>query len=198
LIHVVADNDVYLQNLNNQSRDKTLKNNVLAKIHTLLGEALGRAMLNFRPLENNYIESVQDITCAVQEVSKKNITIVVLMRAGLYLGQGVRNILDNDDQCFLLSNNVEDIDLAYIDGRDVIIVDSVINSGKTMVQYIHSLHTAKSITCISIVMQEKFKLIAGQLPHILFLTSRISENSYVGKGTTDTGNRLFGTIKESI
>lgn len=117
------------------------------------------------------------------------------MRAGLYVGQGVRNILDSDDQVFILSNNVDDIELIYIDGRDVIIVDSVINTGETIINYINSFQSAKSVSCISIVMQSLFKKTADQYPNVLFLTSRVSENYYIGKGATDTGNRLFGTIK---
>ena len=42
--------------------------------------------------------------------------------------------------------------------------------------------------------------LAQAWPAVNFLFARVSENQYVGKGTTDTGNRLFGTtriIKES-
>ncbi len=36
-------------------------------------------------------------------------------------------------------------------------------------------------------------LIAEVHPDVLFYFARLSHNSYVGKGGTDKGNRLFGT-----
>ncbi len=194
MIHIVSENNAYLQTLNSKSRNKELRNNELASLHTQIGEVLGQAMLNFRPIVSGFIKTVQDIDCTIQEVSRKNITIVVLMRADLYVGQGVRNILDSDDQVYLLSNTVDDVDLDYIRNRDIVIVDSVINSGKTIIKYIDSFKDAKSISCISIVMQSRFTDIAKKYSDILFLTSRISDNYYIGAGAIDTGNRLFGTV----
>lgn len=194
MIHIVSENNAYLQTLNGKSRNKELRNNKLASLHTQIGEVLGQAMLNFRPTESGFIKTVQNIDCTIQKVSRKNITIVVLMRAGLYVGQGVRNILDSDDQVYLLSNTVDDVDLVYIRNRDIVIVDSVINSGKTIIKYIDYFKDAKSISCISIVMQSRFTDIAKKYSDILFLTSRVSDNYYIGAGAIDTGNRLFGTI----
>lgn len=194
MIHIVSENNAYLQTLNGKSRNKELRNNKLASLHTQIGEVLGQAMLNFRPTESGFIKTVQNIDCTIQKVSRKNITIVVLMRAGLYVGQGVRNILDSDDQVYLLSNTVDDVDLVYIRNRDIVIVDSVINSGKTIIKYIDYFKDAKSISCISIVMQSRFTDIAKKYLDILFLTSRVSDNYYIGAGAIDTGNRLFGTI----
>jgi hypothetical protein len=39
--------------------------------------------------------------------------------------------------------------------------------------------------------------LAQTWPAVIFLFARVSENQYVGKGTTDTdtGNRLFGTTR---
>lgn len=194
MIRVVSENNAYLQNLNNQSRNKELRNNKLALLHTNIGEVLGQEMLNFRPTEGGFIKTAQDIDCTIQKVNRENITIVVLMRAGLYVGQGVRNILDSEDQIYLISNGIYDINFGYIKNRDVIIVDSVINSGETIIKYIDSFKDAKSISCISIVMQSQFKNLAKEYSDILFLTSRVSDNYYVGVGATDTGNRLFGTV----
>lgn len=43
-------------------------------------------------------------------------------------------------------------------------------------------------------MQDGFRaVIDEQYPKLDFIVSRTSANSYVGKGQTDTGNRLFGT-----
>lgn len=194
MIHIISENNAYLQTLNGKSRNKELRNNKLASLHTQIGEVLGQAMLNFRPTESGFIKTVQNIDCTIQKVSRKNITIVVLMRAGLYVGQGVRNILDSDDQVYLLSNTVDDVDLVYIRNRDIVIVDSVINSGRTIIKYIDYFKDAKSISCISIVMQSRFTDIAKKYSDILFLTSRVSDNYYIGAGAIDTGNRLFGTI----
>jgi len=40
---------------------------------------------------------------------------------------------------------------------------------------------------------EQGNSIAADHPDVLFYFARLSHNSYVGKGGTDTGNRLFGT-----
>ena len=40
---------------------------------------------------------------------------------------------------------------------------------------------------------EQANSIATDYPDVMFYFARLSHNSYVGKGGTDTGNRLFGT-----
>lgn len=71
MIHIVSENNAYLQTLNGKSRNKELRNNELASLHTQIGEVLGQAMLNFRPIVSGFIKTVQDIDCTIQEVSRK-------------------------------------------------------------------------------------------------------------------------------
>jgi uracil phosphoribosyltransferase len=79
-------------------------------------------------------------------------------------------------------------------------VDSVVNSGKTVlefVQRIRNLDATIRIVVIAGVAQAQFvsgdglaKALAlhGKLTLIAL---RLSENKFTGSGTTDTGNRLF-------
>jgi uracil phosphoribosyltransferase len=116
------------------------------------------------------------------------------MRAGLYIAEGVRQLLGDNHHIYLLSNNPNDVIDSFISGRNVVIIDSVINSGQTLMAYLNVFKSANSLTVIALVMQEKCKLVIEHLyPDVNFIISRVSQNSYVGAGQTDTGNRLFGT-----
>ena len=48
------------------------------------------------------------------------------------------------------------------------------------------------VTC-SVMPDTTVEIISQKYPEISFYIFRISSNKYVGKGKTDTGNRLFGT-----
>lgn len=84
----------------------------------------------------------------------------------------------------------------------MILVDSVVNNGKTVVefvQHIRTLHLTVRILVIAGVVQAD-SLTKGALTQILsvdfnvgLIALRLSDNKYTGKGTTDTGNRLFNT-----
>lgn len=93
---------------------------------------------------------------------------------------------------------------------DVIIVDSVINEGRSVRSILHCLQGLVSDACsetddasnnnrvrfyvLTAVMQKGASLqLPQEFPSVCFLTLRLSENKYKGRGGTDTGNRLFGT-----
>ncbi|KAI8624182.1 uracil phosphoribosyltransferase-domain-containing protein [Xylariaceae sp. FL1651] len=74
----------------------------------------------------------------------------------------------------------------YVDGQQtVILVDSIVNSGKTAVefaQHISALHLTVRIVVITAVI----------------ISLRLSDNNFVGRGTTDMGNRFFNTAKKFL
>jgi hypothetical protein len=80
----------------------------------------------------------------------------------------------------------------------------VINSGGTVAKYIARIRTQDEIVpilVVSIVMQEHAFRHRGLGAHALddnleFVSLSLSANSYVGKGKTDTGNRLFNTTSK--
>ena len=52
---------------------------------------------------------------------------------------------------------------------------------------------AEKIIVATLIMQKDAMRISDQYSNITFYALRISENKYTGKGSTDTGNRLFNT-----
>jgi uracil phosphoribosyltransferase len=94
--------------------------------------------------------------------------------------------------------------------QTIIIVDSVINQGEsirrslnTLQEIMVTLATSNSqsgdllpqVMVLTTVMQAKASvMLPREFPRVRFFSLRISQNQYTGKGGTDTGNRLFGTI----
>ena len=86
---------------------------------------------------------------------------------------------------------------------NIIIVDSVINSGKSIERAIEGIvqiakkanpNLTLTLYVLAGVMQEQAATrLPSKYPRVRFLALRVSENQYVGQGGTDTGNRLFGT-----
>jgi uracil phosphoribosyltransferase len=81
-------------------------------------------------------------------------------------------------------------------------VDSVVNSGKTVVQFVEhvrNLHATIRIVVIAGVVQAQSvsrdspaQVLARQ-GKLALIALRLSDNKFTGRGTTDTGNRLFNT-----
>ena len=104
---------------------------------------------------------------------------------------------------FLHAKSPEDIARKHLeDIRTFILVDSVINSGKTVVdfvQHVWNIQGSVRIVVVAGVVQsqavDKLKLIQGprQRNRVTLVTLRLSDNKFTGKGATDTGNRLFNT-----
>jgi hypothetical protein len=83
-----------------------------------------------------------------------------------------------------------------------VMVDSVVNSGKTVVQFVQhvrDLHATIRIVVIAGVVQAQSVSEGGlgqALAHhanLSLVALRLSDNKFTGRGTTDTGNRLFNT-----
>ena len=85
----------------------------------------------------------------------------------------------------------------------VLLVDSVVNNGNTAMQFIRrvrDLHAGARIVVVAGVVQSQAvtgdKPLARALVHdanLNIVALRLSDNKYTGRGTTDTGNRLFNT-----
>lgn len=83
-----------------------------------------------------------------------DITTICILRAGLYVSLEGRLLLDDNPHQYILLNNADDISKSAIENQHVIIVDSVINSGKTLTKYLERVSEAKSSMLVSMVMQE--------------------------------------------
>jgi uracil phosphoribosyltransferase len=114
------------------------------------------------------------------------------MRAGLYAAEGVRSVF-TDSQFF----TVTEIDNNDLENKIIIVIDAVINTGKSIEKAIENLHKSKprKIFVATLIMQKDALYLSEKYSDIYFYALRVSENKYVGKGEADTGNRLFNTAK---
>jgi uracil phosphoribosyltransferase len=182
-----------VQILATQSRRADIGSTELCKIHFEMGKLLAYEMLDEFELAETEIEHVQGTRTGVELAAKNDLVIVVLMRAGLYAAEGVRSVFADSHFVLYSESDKLEIDLEH---KTVIVVDAVINTGKTIVEVVDHLKKgkAKKIIVATLVMQKEAVQLADKYANVLFYALRISENKYVGKGGTDTGNRLFNTI----
>ena len=128
-------------------------------------------------------------------------TIVALMRGGEPMASGVSDAFPL--AMFVHARDADDIKLHHLEGQlTVILVDSVVNTGKTIVesvQQVRKLHATIRIVIVAGVVQAQC-VSGGSLNQALarytklhLIALRLSETKFTGSGTTDTGNRLFNT-----
>ncbi|KAI4255969.1 MAG: hypothetical protein L6R42_006475 [Xanthoria sp. 1 TBL-2021] len=136
---------------------------------------------------------------------EKKTTIVALMRGGEPMASGVNDAFPH--AMFVHAKNPGDVKMHHLEGQlTLILVDSVINTGKSIVNFIqyvrNELHATIHIVVVAGVVQAKCvtgadggtlvqQLASFARVHIVAL--RLSETAFVGSRQTDTGNRLFNT-----
>jgi uracil phosphoribosyltransferase/adenylate kinase/phosphoserine phosphatase len=140
--------------------------------------------------------------------------IVPLMRGGEPMARGVWEAFP--DAMFLHAKEPTDVQAMHLDGKwTVILVDAVINSGASIVEFVRHIREKLSrqvrIVVVAGVMQEgaiskiveedgkavvKLGLLKTDLVgmgDVTLVALRTSVNAYSGKGPTDTGHRLFNS-----
>ena len=133
---------------------------------------------------------------------EKQTTIVALMRGGEPMAYGVSDAFPL--AMFVHARDADDIKLHHLEGQlTVILVDSVVNTGKTIVEFVRQLrklHATIRIVIVAGVVQAQCVSGGSSLNQALaryakihLIALRLSETKFTGSGTTDTGNRLFNT-----
>ena len=152
----------------------------LAAAHVRLGEKIGRHIATVFP--------------------EKNTSILVLERGGRFFGDGVYM---GAGGIFYSMNQKQD-DAPVINTERVVIVDSVINTGKSIMRIIDELKNHNPgidvIIAANVIQNEAAELFKD---YLVFAT-RLSKNSFVGvnqskqtgKTGPDTADRLFNLIKK--
>lgn len=152
----------------------------LAAAHVRLGEKIGRHIATVFP--------------------EKNTSILVLERGGRFFGDGVYM---GAGGIFYSMNQKQD-DAPVINTERVVIVDSVINTGKSIMRIIDELKNHNPgidvIIAANVIQNEAVELFKD---YLVFAT-RLSKNSFVGvnqskqtgKTGPDTADRLFNLIKK--
>jgi uracil phosphoribosyltransferase len=188
------ENENIFKILNTKSRISTLSTVELSDIHRKLGELLSYKLLEEFKIKEIEINHVQGKRVGYDLDSKERFLIIVLMRGGLYVAEGFKNIFDNKYN-FEMINSSDEIERIRrendINNTNIIIIDSVINTGNSIKEIVDLFPNDKKIYIISLVMQEKAQAIFQGYQNLIFYISRLSSNFYIGKGNIDTGNRLF-------
>jgi uracil phosphoribosyltransferase/adenylate kinase/2-hydroxy-3-keto-5-methylthiopentenyl-1-phosphate phosphatase len=126
--------------------------------------------------------------------------IVPLMRGGEPMARGVWEAFPS--AMFLHAKGATDVQAKHLEGKwTVILVDAVINSGKSIVEFVRHVRENLSrqirIVIVAGVVQEKAvaalqKDLVG-IGDVSLVALRTSERSFAGVGPTDTGHRLFNS-----
>lgn len=189
-------------------RDAALAGPALRKAHHRVGWYLGTECLtDIIGLEEYVIPHVQGHhTMGHRLLGERQTMIVPLMRGGEALAFGINDAFPL--AMFVHANHPSDITLHHLEGKTtILLVDSVVNSGKTVVEFVRhvrNLHADIRIVVVAGVIQAQSVSSGGPLAQALahfkkldFVALRLSENKFTGRGTTDTGNRLYNTTSLS-
>ncbi|KAL4923758.1 uracil phosphoribosyltransferase-domain-containing protein [Aspergillus undulatus] len=201
LYHATDTNAAKL--LSTPTRDDLIRGPPLQEFHKETGVHLARKylveLIGVEPFTMRHPQGHDvDGYCLLNE---DRTLIVGLYRGGLFLASGINKVFPKAQLTYVKEpKHVEAQHLEDI--VTVILVDDVINSGKSVVEFvrhIQGIHGTVRIIVVAGVVQDK--AVKGCSPicalassiELTVITLRLSGNKYTGKGTTDTGNRLFNT-----
>lgn len=128
-------------------------------------------------------------------------TIVALMRGGEPMAAGVADAFPL--AWFVHAKEAADVTLQHVQGQaTVILVDSVVNTGKSVVdavRHVRALHATVRIVVVAGVVQREcvsrdvLREALKDVGAVQLVTLRYSDTKFTGSRATDTGNRLFNT-----
>lgn len=120
------------------------------------------------------------------------VIILAMMRGGDPMARGVFDVFPRATYVHYVDKQTALPDLG---DRVVVVVDSVINSGRSIRAVLNRLKgkCRRVFVLAGVTHRGASAVLPVEFPTVRFYSLRISENSYVGNGATDTGDRLFGT-----
>ncbi|KAL9584468.1 MAG: hypothetical protein Q9212_002107 [Teloschistes hypoglaucus] len=142
---------------------------------------------------------------AYQLRHEKQTTIVALMRGGEPMASGVSDAFPL--AMYVHANEPGNVKQHHLETplgkqQTIILVDSVVNTGKTIVEFVQHIRNLSAdirIIVVAGVVQDKFVAgdrfadeETGKLDFTL-VALRLSSTKFTGSGPNDTGNRLFNT-----
>ncbi|EXU96518.1 phosphoribosyl transferase domain protein [Metarhizium robertsii] len=185
------------------TRNALITGPALRKAHSNIRSYLAWELLSgVLGIQEYQLQRVQGHTISGYRLKyKKTTTITVLMRGGEPMALGISNTLLS--AVFIYAKIPDDITKYHLNGqKTVILVDSVINSGRTIIQFIKHIrkeHKDIHIVVVAGVVQEgtivRGHAFAGAMQDhdVCVGALRVSSNKFVGFKGTDTGHRLFST-----
>ncbi len=173
----------------------------LARSHAALGRLLGGELVEHLELETCDIQHPQGVRQGWRIAAEETIALVPFMRAGLYVADGVREVLQRAPILHASPTRgvgLPEDELAALGELGVgtaVLIDSVVNTGASLEPVLAQLRDrGLRLFVLSLVSPTSTaERLAATWTDVQFLFARVSANQYVGKGMTDTGNRLFGT-----
>lgn len=190
------------------TRDANISGPALREAHRRIGWYLATEFItSLIGLEEYSIPHVQGhATTGHRLLREQDTTIVALMRGGEPMAFGVNEAFSL--AMFLHAKTPEDVKPHHLSNQHtIILVDSVVNNGKTVLEFrerIRGMDEGKDIHVVVVagVVQVEATGVEHELGRLLrrdgklhLVALRVSENKFTGRGGTDTGNRLFGTVR---
>ncbi|PHH91764.1 hypothetical protein CDD83_10408 [Cordyceps sp. RAO-2017] len=192
------------QLLMSPSRDASIFGPTLGKAHRNIGRYLATEHLSHvLGLEEYRIRHVQGHEISGHRLKDESQTaIIAMMRGGLGLAEGIFNVFPSTS--FVHAHSASGIQPQDLQGRSaVVLVDSVVNTGSSLLEHLQRVRQLSPKTCIVVVagvVQAKtlddghaLALALDQYDVRRLIMLRRSDNEFKGSKATDTGNRLFNT-----
>ncbi|XWX00723.1 hypothetical protein V2A60_008744 [Cordyceps javanica] len=190
--------------LMSSTRDASVTGIALRKAHLKTGKFLAlRFLAEIIGLEEFNLPHVQGHqTTGFRLAHEFQTAIIALMRGGEPMAFGINEVFPK--AMFLHAFNPENIKDYHLENKkNLILVDSVVNSGKSVMDFLHHVIRLKqdllNIIVVAGVVQEEavadghaFRAMLEQ-HRVRLVALRVSSNKFTGTKTTDTGNRLFNT-----
>ncbi|PTD08049.1 hypothetical protein HYE67_001954 [Fusarium culmorum] len=186
------------------TRDASISGPALRKAHGLVGQYLAvEFVTQLIGLQEYTIPHVQGHQTTGHRLrNEEQTSVVALMRGGEAMAFGVNMVFPQ--AMFIHASSPSDLKRHHIDQqRTIILVDSVVNSGKSLMQFIEHVHGLQAnvrIVVVAGVVQADVVVETHPLADLMrrygasLVALRLSKNKFVGTKGTDTGNRLFNTI----
>lgn len=198
-----ATNKAAAKLLMSPMRDAAVFGPMLGQAHANVGRYLATEYVSeLIGLEDYAIPHVQGHkTTGYYLRNEATTSIIALMRGGEPMAFGVSEVFPQ--AMFIHASTAEDVKMHHVQGRtNLILVDSVVNSGKSVIEFIKRvirLEPNISITVVAGVVQAEAIAESHLFAKVIrrhgagLVALRVSENKFTGTKTTDTGNRLFNT-----
>lgn len=204
LLFTDATNKAASKLLARNMRDSSISGPALREAHRQAGRYLAleyvAEIIGLEQVEIKHVLGTYTTTyCLLHE---KRTSIIACLRGGEPMALGVSEAFPLAR--FYHSKEADDIKDHWLSGQStVLLIDSVINEGDTIVKYIkkiRELHGSIRVIVIAGVVQDKSMNSDGKIQtgldsfgNLNIVTLRTSTTKFTGTGTNDTGNRLFNT-----
>ena len=198
-----ATNTKTAQLLMTAMRDASVAGPLLRESHRRVGWYLAMTLLpQAIGLDSFPLRHVQGTTTTGHCLRNEQSTMIVaLMRGGEPIALGINDA--HQAAKFLHGREPKDVKLHHVRScRNFILVDSVVNTGRSVVDFVKHIRkldgSVRIVVVAGVIQAQSIStgILAEALdehPDVRLVALRLSQNKYTGQGGTDTGNRLFNT-----